>query len=105
MLGASRQRLFQIFPAESGDLHLVKRRSIQPLVLAVQCEIQKVIVWENPKITIDPKPAVGSGQTRDFLPSAMNPTVQLDVIPYSTIAMLVKNCCRFARTEESDSSL
>ena len=62
------QRLIQIFAAESGDLHFVQPRPIQAFILAVQGEVQQVVVWKHAKVTIDPQPAVGGRQTEDFLP-------------------------------------
>ena len=68
-----RQRLVQIFAAESGDFHFVQRGPIETFVLAVQSKIQQVVVWEKAKVTIDPKPAVGNRQTEDFLPLRHEP--------------------------------
>jgi hypothetical protein len=68
-----RQRLIQIFAAESGDLHFVQGRPIKAFVLAVEGEIQQVVVWENAKVTIDPQPAAGGRQTEDFLPFRHEP--------------------------------
>ena len=61
------QRPFQVLATKSGDFHFVKRRPIEAFILAIQCEIQKVVVGEDAKICIEPQPAISGGQPIDLL--------------------------------------